>query len=210
MLELLNQMDGFDAMGDVKVGTFACSPPGWSASVWPTRPATSRCYLCQCDAKLGRWPEGLASSSRPAGSCGQLRLAAPTLARQAPGALQVIMATNRIESLDPALIRPGRIDRKIEFPLPDTKTKRRIFNIHTGKMTLAPDVNLEEFIMAKVRVDTSRMAHSWQPARCAVPAKAGRPVQGQAGTSSGSTTNKVLGSRHGWHEAAAAGGADSD
>lgn len=60
------------------------------------------------------------------------------------------MATNRIDSLDPALIRPGRIDRKIEFPLPDQKTKRRIFNIHTGKMTLADDVNLEEFVMAKV------------------------------------------------------------
>jgi ATP-dependent 26S proteasome regulatory subunit len=42
------------------------------------------------------------------------------------------MATNRIETLDPALIRPGRIDRKIEFPLPDAKTKRRIFGIHTG------------------------------------------------------------------------------
>jgi len=42
------------------------------------------------------------------------------------------MATNRIETLDPALIRPGRIDRKIEFPLPDAKTKRRIFSIHTG------------------------------------------------------------------------------
>ncbi|KAK9817116.1 hypothetical protein WJX72_009792 [[Myrmecia] bisecta] len=79
MLELLNQMDGFDSMGDVKV----------------------------------------------------------------------IMATNRIDSLDPALIRPGRIDRKIEFPLPDTKTKRRIFGIHTSKMTLADDVNLEEFVMAK-------------------------------------------------------------
>ena len=60
------------------------------------------------------------------------------------------MATNKIESLDPALIRPGRIDRKIEFPLPDTKTKRRIFGIHTGRMTLSEDVNLEEFIMAKV------------------------------------------------------------
>lgn len=65
------------------------------------------------------------------------------------GDVKVIMATNRIESLDPALIRPGRIDRKIEFPLPDVKTKRKIFQIHTGKMTLAPDVNLEEFIMTK-------------------------------------------------------------
>lgn len=53
------------------------------------------------------------------------------------------MATNRIETLDPALIRPGRIDRKIEFPLPDEKTKRRIFQIHTSRMTLADDVNLE-------------------------------------------------------------------
>lgn len=65
------------------------------------------------------------------------------------GDVKVIMATNRIESLDPALIRPGRIDRKIEFPLPDVKTKRKIFQIHTSKMTLAPDVNLEEFIMTK-------------------------------------------------------------
>lgn len=63
--------------------------------------------------------------------------------------VKVIMATNRIESLDPALIRPGRIDRKIEFPLPDIKTKRKIFQIHTGKMTLAPGVNLEEFVMTK-------------------------------------------------------------
>ncbi|CAH1762731.1 12560_t:CDS:10, partial [Entrophospora sp. SA101] len=61
----------------------------------------------------------------------------------------VVMATNRIESLDPALIRPGRIDRKIEFPLPDVKTKRRIFNIHTGRMTLSDDVDLEEFVMSK-------------------------------------------------------------
>merc|ERR1712054_417457 len=65
------------------------------------------------------------------------------------GDVKVIMATNKIESLDPALIRPGRIDRKIEFPLPDIKTKRRIFNIHTSRMTLAEDVNLDEFVTTK-------------------------------------------------------------
>jgi len=63
--------------------------------------------------------------------------------------VKVIMATNRIESLDPALIRPGRIDRKIEFGLPDAKTKRHIFKIHTGRMKLGDDVNLEEFVMSK-------------------------------------------------------------
>ncbi|KAI3650917.1 hypothetical protein MP228_004398 [Amoeboaphelidium protococcarum] len=65
------------------------------------------------------------------------------------GDIKVIMATNRIESLDPALIRAGRIDRKIEFPLPDYKTKRRIFNVHTGRMNLAEDVDLDEFVLSK-------------------------------------------------------------
>ena len=65
------------------------------------------------------------------------------------GDVKVVMATNRIDSLDPALIRPGRIDRKIEFPLPDEKTRRRIFQIHTNKMTLAEDVSLEEYIAAR-------------------------------------------------------------
>jgi len=63
--------------------------------------------------------------------------------------VKVIIATNRIETLDPALIRPGRIDRKVEFPLPDTKTKRRIFGIHTSRMSLSADVVLEEFVMSK-------------------------------------------------------------
>merc|ERR1711903_390033 len=63
--------------------------------------------------------------------------------------VKVLLATNKIESLDPALLRPGRIDRKIEFPLPDQKTKRHIFKICTGKMTLGDDVNLEEFVLSK-------------------------------------------------------------
>lgn len=49
------------------------------------------------------------------------------------------------EPLAPA----GRIDRKIEFPLPDEKTKKRIFQIHTSRMTLADDVTLDDLIMAK-------------------------------------------------------------
>ncbi|GAA99225.1 uncharacterized protein L969DRAFT_93687 [Mixia osmundae IAM 14324] len=65
------------------------------------------------------------------------------------GDVKVIMATNRIETLDPALIRPGRIDRKIEFPLPDATTKRHIFKLHTSRMSLAPDVDLEEYIGQK-------------------------------------------------------------
>jgi ATP-dependent 26S proteasome regulatory subunit len=42
---------------------------------------------------------------------------------------QVIMATNRADTLDPALLRPGRLDRKIEFPLPDRRQKRLVFQV---------------------------------------------------------------------------------
>lgn len=55
--------------------------------------------------------------------------------------VKVIMATNRIESLDPALIRPGRIDRKIHFPLPSTETLKKIMGIHISKMNLSEDVS---------------------------------------------------------------------
>ncbi|ORY71371.1 26S protease regulatory subunit 4 [Pseudomassariella vexata] len=65
------------------------------------------------------------------------------------GDVKVIMATNKIETLDPALIRPGRIDRKILFENPDQNTKRKIFNLHTSKMSLNEDVDLDEFISQK-------------------------------------------------------------
>lgn len=65
------------------------------------------------------------------------------------GDVKVIMATNKIESLDPALIRPGRIDRKILFENPDANTKKKILNIHTSKINISPDVNIDEFISTK-------------------------------------------------------------
>lgn len=50
--------------------------------------------------------------------------------------VKVIMATNREDTIDPALLRPGRLDRKIEFPLPDKRQKRLIFQAITQKMSL--------------------------------------------------------------------------
>ena len=58
--------------------------------------------------------------------------------------VKVIMATNRPDTLDPALLRPGRLDRKIEFPLPDRRQKRLIFQAVTSKMNLAAEVDLED------------------------------------------------------------------
>jgi 26S proteasome regulatory subunit T3 len=58
--------------------------------------------------------------------------------------VKVIMATNRPDTLDPALLRPGRLDRKIEFPMPDRRQKRLIFQTVTGRMNLAPEVDLED------------------------------------------------------------------
>lgn len=82
----------------------------------------------------------------------------------ARGEVKVIMATNRIETLDPALIRPGRIDRKIEFPLPDIATRRMVFRIHTQRMALTDDVDLEEFISSKDDLSGADIKAIWSAA----------------------------------------------
>ncbi len=56
----------------------------------------------------------------------------------------VIAATNRPDILDPALLRPGRFDRLIYVPPPDKKARLEILRIHTRKMPLADDVDLEK------------------------------------------------------------------
>lgn len=113
LLELLNQMDGFDQGSNVKV------------------------------------------RRRPPLLMGRVLIAA-----------QVIMATNRADTLDPALLRPGRLDRKIEFPMPSRREKRlvswndaeglgrraktgsQIFQTVTAKMSIGQDVDLEDCAFA--------------------------------------------------------------
>ena len=58
------------------------------------------------------------------------------------GDVRIMAATNRVDMLDPALLRPGRFDRIIEIPLPDAAGRLEILKIHSGKMQLA-DVDLD-------------------------------------------------------------------
>jgi len=60
------------------------------------------------------------------------------------GDVKIIGATNRIDILDRALLRPGRFDRIIEIPLPDVEGRLAILNVHTRKMHLDDEVNLRE------------------------------------------------------------------
>ena len=70
--------------------------------------------------------------------------------------IKVIMSTNRADTLDPALLRPGRLDRKIEFPLPDRRQKRLIFQTVTSKMNLSTDVDLEQYVSRMKAVRKNR------------------------------------------------------
>ena len=91
LMELLNQMDGFDALGRVKVRD--CS------------------YYLRVIARM-----------------------------------QTIMATNRPDTLDPALLRPGRLDRKIEIPLPNEQARLDIMKIHAAKITKHGDIDYESIV----------------------------------------------------------------
>jgi transitional endoplasmic reticulum ATPase len=58
----------------------------------------------------------------------------------------IIGATNRIDIVDEALLRPGRFDRIIEVPNPDSKGRQQIFKIHTKKKPLADNVSISKLV----------------------------------------------------------------
>ena len=62
---------------------------------------------------------------------------------EARGNIKVLMATNRPDTLDPALMRPGRLDRKVEFGLPDLEGRTNIFKIHARTMSMMRNVRFE-------------------------------------------------------------------
>ncbi|MFW6383118.1 MAG: proteasome-activating nucleotidase [Nanoarchaeota archaeon] len=59
------------------------------------------------------------------------------------GNIKLIGCTNRIDTLDPAVLRPGRFDRLLEVPLPDKEGIKEIFNIHTKNMQLDKSINID-------------------------------------------------------------------
>jgi 26S proteasome regulatory subunit T1 len=61
----------------------------------------------------------------------------------ARGNIKVLMATNRPDTLDPALLRPGRLDRKVEFSLPEVEGRVQIFKIHTKSMAVEKGIRWE-------------------------------------------------------------------
>ncbi|KAH9761967.1 AAA domain-containing protein [Citrus sinensis] len=63
---------------------------------------------------------------------------------EASNKIKVLMATNRIDILDQALLRPGRIDRKIEFPNPNEESRLDILKIHSRRMNLMRGIDLKK------------------------------------------------------------------
>lgn len=71
------------------------------------------------------------------------------------GKTKLIMATNRPDTLDPALLRPGRLDRKIEVPLPNEQARLEILKIHAAPVNKGGDIDYE----AIVKVGVHPFAH---------------------------------------------------
>ena len=71
----------------------------------------------------------------------------------ARGNIKVLMATNRPDTLDPAMLRPGRLDRKVEFGLPDLQGRAHILRIHTKLLSV--DRNIRYELLARLCPNTT-------------------------------------------------------
>jgi 26S proteasome regulatory subunit T3 len=147
LLELLNQMDGFDQTVNVKVRTHAHTYKHIHAH---THTYTHTHAICHTHAHTPH-AHALTWSWCACVADGGWRV-------------QVIMATNRADTLDPALLRPGRLDRKIEFPTPDRRQRRLIFQTVTAKMNLSDEVDLEDFVARPEKLSGADIAAVCQEA----------------------------------------------
>ncbi|WIA36336.1 hypothetical protein OEZ86_007657 [Tetradesmus obliquus] len=137
MLELLNQLDGFEASNKIKVGglnrvisyfdSFDCG--GGEMAVQRTM------------LELLNQLDGFEASNKIKRT--MLELLNQLDGFEASNKIKVLMATNRIDILDSALLRPGRIDRKIEFPNPSESSRVDILRIHSRKMNLTRGIDLK-------------------------------------------------------------------
>merc|ERR1711865_1176697 len=72
--------------------------------------------------------------------------------------IKVIMATNRADTLDPALLRPGRLDRKIEFPNPDRRQKRMVLQACCSTMNVGEEVDLEDYVNRPEKISAADLS----------------------------------------------------
>ena len=80
------------------------------------------------------------------------------------GRTKLIMATNRPDTLDPALLRPGRLDRKIEIPLPNEQARLEILKIHAQPVNKSGEIDYEAIV--KVRASVVNVYKYWIYRRC--------------------------------------------
>lgn len=117
MLELINQLDGFDPRGNIKVLM-----------------ATNRCVMIS--------------------RCKYDTLFIIILTRYL-----MILLFSRPDTLDPALMRPGRLDRRVEFSLPDLEGRASIFKIHARSMSVERDIRFE--LLARLCPNSTGMLRNY-------------------------------------------------
>ncbi|KAE9453340.1 hypothetical protein C3L33_14758, partial [Rhododendron williamsianum] len=126
MLEIVNQLDGFDARGNIKVLMATNRLVGW----WWSAGFILVTLLDVCSGCDGE------KYGRRGSSHEYVEFTSACLHC-------ALLLLFRLDTLDPALLRPGRLDRKVEFGLPDLESRTQIFKIHTRTMNCERDIRFE-------------------------------------------------------------------